>query len=111
MPSARPGHVAPHAPLRDGRSIIDLFGHGFVLLCFDEGSVDACLAQMSGMQEAARAMGIPLSLKVLAEPEAHALYGRRYVLVRPDGHVAWRDDTLPAQVAELFARVTGHRPS
>ena len=32
VPSARPGSRAPHVGLRDGRSILDLFGRGFVLL-------------------------------------------------------------------------------
>src|SRR5262249_30615567 len=33
--AARPGARAPHAWLSDGRSTLDLFGDGFVLLCFD----------------------------------------------------------------------------
>ena len=33
-PSARPGMRAPHAWLLDGRSILDLFGRRFTLLCF-----------------------------------------------------------------------------
>ena len=36
MPSARPGSRAPHAWLADGRSTLDLFGRGFVLLRFGE---------------------------------------------------------------------------
>lgn len=45
---------------------------------------------------------------VLYEPEseaARALYGRRYVLVRPDGHVAWRGDAPPD--ASVMERVRG----
>ena len=38
-----------------------------------------------------------------------ALYERRLVLVRPDGHVAWRGDALPRDVAGLVAAVTGRR--
>ena len=33
-PSARPGSRAPHVWLRDGRSILDLYGRGFTLLRF-----------------------------------------------------------------------------
>ena len=36
MPSADAGSRAPHVWLRDGRSILDLFGRGFVLLSFGE---------------------------------------------------------------------------
>src|SRR4029453_14154016 len=32
VPSARPGSRAPHVWLGDGRSILDLYGRGFVLL-------------------------------------------------------------------------------
>jgi 2-polyprenyl-6-methoxyphenol hydroxylase-like FAD-dependent oxidoreductase len=35
-----------------------------------------------------------------------ALYERKYVLVRPDGHVAWRDDRPPS--GAVLARVKGH---
>ncbi len=36
VPSARPGGRAPHFWLGDGRSTLDLFGRGFVLLQFGE---------------------------------------------------------------------------
>jgi hypothetical protein len=35
------------------------------------------------------------------------VYERRLVLVRPDGHVAWRGDSAPADSRALIARVTG----
>ena len=37
VPTARPGSRAPHAWLPDGRSTLDLFGRGFVLLRFGAG--------------------------------------------------------------------------
>src|SRR5262249_24335965 len=36
--TARPGHRAPHAWLAAGRSTLDCFGRGFVLMRFDEGA-------------------------------------------------------------------------
>ena len=36
-----------------------------------------------------------------------ALYERALVLVRPDGHVAWRSDQLPADPLALADRVRG----
>ena len=36
-----------------------------------------------------------------------ALYERRLVLVRPDGHVAWRSDRPPADALALIDRVRG----
>jgi hypothetical protein len=35
------------------------------------------------------------------------LYARKLVLVRPDGHVAWRGDALPADATALIDRVRG----
>jgi hypothetical protein len=35
------------------------------------------------------------------------LYERKLVLVRPDGHVAWRGDALPAEPQNLVDRVRG----
>ncbi len=98
--SSRPGSRAPHAWLRDGRSTLDLFGRGFVLLRFGDAPTEA-------IEQAAKARGVPLSVADLDEPEAAALYERELVLVRPDGHVAWRGDALPENTAALIDRVRG----
>lgn len=90
VPTARPGHRAPHAWLSDGRSVLDLFGRGFVLLCL-EGDKSAG----EPLLRAAQAVGMPLRLEVINQPEIAVLYQRKLVLVRPDGHVAWRGDELP----------------
>ena len=100
-PSARPGSRAPHAWLRDGRSTLDLFGRGFTLLRFPGApSGDA-------IEQAARTRGVPLETVELDVPEAAQLYERRMVLVRPDGHVAWRADAPPADAMALIDRVRG----
>ena len=41
------------------------------------------------------------------QPEIAALYENRYVLVRPDNHVAWRSDTLPQDALGVIDRVRG----
>jgi hypothetical protein len=38
---------------------------------------------------------------------AARLYERRLVLVRPDGHVAWRSDAVPPDPVGLIDRVRG----
>ena len=43
----------------------------------------------------------------ITQQQAAELYQRRYVLVRPDGHVAWRADALPPDPGELIDRVRG----
>ena len=44
------------------------------------------------------------------DPAIAELYERSLVLVRPDGHVAWRGDRLPGDVAALTDRVRGALP-
>ncbi|MDB5729348.1 MAG: 2-polyprenyl-6-methoxyphenol hydroxylase, partial [Noviherbaspirillum sp.] len=105
-PSSRPGCRAPHAWLKDGRSTLDLFGRGFVLLALDGqagGTEDT-----AHYREAARRMGMPFETVRIDQPEIRALYEKRYVLVRPDGHVAWRGDALPQDPAAIVGKVTGH---
>ena len=99
-PSAHAGCRAPHVWLRDGRSILDLFGRGFVLLNFGE-------VETAALEKAASARDLPLTIAACDEPKAAALYARRLVLVRPDGHVAWRGDALPANAGMLLDQVRG----
>lgn len=106
LPTARPGHRAPHAWLADGRSTLDLFGAGFVLLRFG-ATGEASGPDDAQLQRSADQIGLPLSIVDPSEPEIAQLYERRLVLVRPDGHVAWRGDQLPADVPALLDTVRG----
>ena len=102
--SSRPGSRAPHAWLRDGRSTLDLFGRGFVLLAFDDSDVSA-------LERAAEAAGVPLTVHRLgAEADAAKAYEMALCLVRPDGMVSWRGDALPDDAALLLDCVRGVRP-
>lgn len=101
VPSSCPGCRAPHAWLSPRRSTLDLFGRGYVLLDFGAGPAAAALAA------AAQRIGMPLNICVIDDPAVAALYERRLVLVRPDGHVAWRGDTLPQRPGELVDLVRG----
>jgi hypothetical protein len=108
VPSARPGHRAPHAFLGTGRSTLDLYGHGFVLLVL--GPDAATLVDtpgVVGLRAAARERDVPLTLCPLAEPALEALHEARLVLVRPDGHVAWRGDRLGDEASMLMDQVRG----
>jgi hypothetical protein len=51
--------------------------------------------------------GVPMRFVPLDEPQVLALYERRLVLVRPDGHVAWRDDHAPAQPLAVIDHIRG----
>ncbi len=98
----RSGARAPHAWLKDDRSIIDLFGNGFVLLRFGAGAPDA-----TALADAALRRKVPLEIVTLEEQEAARIYASRLVLVRPDGHVAWHGDELPDDPAAIIDRVRG----
>ncbi len=103
--TSRPGSRAPHAWLADGRSTLDLFGRGFVLLRFGGKDVD-----VAPLEAAAQARGVPLTVADIEQPGIAALYERRLTLVRPDGHSAWRGDALPADAVGLIDIVRGARP-
>ena len=99
--STRPGVRAPHAWLAPGRSTLDLFGRGFVLM------VSGAAAEGQPLLALAQARKVPLEVFAIEQAEIQQLYARRFVLVRPDGHVAWRGDALPADLGGLLDTVTG----
>jgi hypothetical protein len=101
-PSARLGSRAPHLWLDDSRSMLDLYGHAFVLLRLGSDAPDA-----SRFETAAASRRVPLSVITVAKPEAADLYKRRLVLVRPDGHVAWRSDEMPVNPTAIIDKVRG----
>ena len=59
------------------------------------------------MVAAARARGVPLRQIDLADPAIVKTYERKLVLVRPDGHVAWRGDECPADAIAVIDRIRG----
>src|SRR4051812_33425460 len=97
--SSYPGGRAPHAWFADDSSTLDLFGRGFTLLGF--GPVTDHFAK------AAQARNIPLEIVDIKDQAIAQLYEKRLVLVRPDGHVAWRGDVPPADAGAVLDRVRG----
>ena len=100
--TARPGARAPHVWLGDGRSTLDLFGRGFVLLRLGDSPPSA-----AKIERAAQERRVPLTSIAIDEPNVLAAYERRLVLVRPDGHVGWRNDTEPADAGALIDVIRG----
>jgi 2-polyprenyl-6-methoxyphenol hydroxylase-like FAD-dependent oxidoreductase len=99
-PSARSGHRAPHAWVAPGHSTLDLFGAGFTLLRF--GAVTG-----GTLIEEARKAGMPLAVVDIDDPAIARLYERRLILVRPDGHIAWRDNALACDPRMIIDTVRG----
>jgi 2-polyprenyl-6-methoxyphenol hydroxylase-like FAD-dependent oxidoreductase len=96
----RPGTRAPHVPLGDGRSTLDLFGSQFAVLRPAGPDVDDWAPPGA------------VSHVVDAEPfaEAYGLSAGGATLVRPDGVVAWRSreaadrDAVATALATALAR-------
>jgi 2-polyprenyl-6-methoxyphenol hydroxylase-like FAD-dependent oxidoreductase len=100
-PSTVPGCRTPHLWCGDGRSLYDAMGPEFTLLRFDP-AVD-----VAPLEAAARTRGVPLKLLDMQRQMAAIFYGDGLVLSRPDQHVAWRGDTLPANALALIDLVRG----
>jgi 2-polyprenyl-6-methoxyphenol hydroxylase-like FAD-dependent oxidoreductase len=96
--TARPGSRAPHVWLGPDVSTLDLFGRGFALLRFGDDAPSG-----ETLVQAAARRGLPLATTMIDDQAARDIYLRRLVLVRPDGHVAWRSDDAP--LAEEAARI------
>ncbi|MGH3752208.1 MAG: FAD-dependent monooxygenase [Pseudonocardiaceae bacterium] len=100
-PDAVAGSRAPHSWLRAGVSTLDLFGRGFALLCFAESD------RRAGVEHAFADRRVPLETTVCGDVRTAALYEYPFVLVRPDGHVAWRGNDLPSDASWLVDKVRG----
>lgn len=101
VPSTVPGCRVPHLWLRDGRSLYDALGPDFTLLRFDRA------LDVTPLVAASRHRSLPLTVLDVEADDAAALYPRKLVLARPDQHVAWRGDTLPADPLALIDRLRG----
>jgi 2-polyprenyl-6-methoxyphenol hydroxylase-like FAD-dependent oxidoreductase len=101
VPSSVPGCRVPHLWLEDGSSLYDHFGSGFCLLKLDPD------AQTAALERAAALVGMPLKILELRHSAARGLFERSLVLIRPDQHVAWRGDALPADCLALVNVVRG----
>lgn len=96
VPSTWPGSRAPHVFLKDSvTSITDLYGLHYTLVDFTTGGETA-----KSFSDVAKELGIPLrAVRLPDEPQVRRIWERDVVLVRPDGHVAWRSSSQDANTA------------
>jgi 2-polyprenyl-6-methoxyphenol hydroxylase-like FAD-dependent oxidoreductase len=104
VPSTYPGVRLPHVWLEDGTAVQDRidYSHGYTLLRF------AGKRDVAALGRAFAAYGAPYSVLDLPDQRARDIYGCDLVLVRPDLHVVWRGNALPADPARLAALATGY---
>lgn len=101
-PTTWPGGRPPSVVLADGCFLFDLLSsRAFTLVDFVGDAPGRDLAAV------ARALGIPLEHVVVRDENAHRLWERDLVLVRPDQHVAWRGDAIPAEASALLGMIAG----
>lgn len=105
-PNTRPGSRAPHVWIGPGVSTLDLFGDGFVLLR-TAGAASSATIPVGPLTRVFTGRGVPLRVVDRGEAEVAEAYARPLVLVRPDGHVAWRGERLPADLSRLVDTVRG----
>lgn len=110
IPSTFPGSRAPHVFLKDGKtSILDTYGPEFSLVAFEKGVE---IPFVETFVEVAKEMGMELKTIILKNEEhAHKIWGSNLVLLRADGHVAWRGQEAPDReaVKDILEVVTGQR--
>lgn len=87
FPSTWPGVRPPHVLLQHRKMpIFDTLGKGYTLIDFDTRS-----GITERFAKEAKKMGIPFkAVDIPDDPNARKLWERDLVLIRPDGHVAWR---------------------
>jgi 2-polyprenyl-6-methoxyphenol hydroxylase-like FAD-dependent oxidoreductase len=102
-PSTAPGCRTPHLWLADGRSLYDVVGPDYTVLRFD-AAVD-----VQQLLSAAAQWGVPIALLDVKPADTADVYRHKLVLSRPDGHVAWRGNAVPANPAELIELISGRR--
>jgi hypothetical protein len=112
--SATPGCRAPHAWLGGSDaalSTLDLFGPTFTLLTASEGAAWRTAATLVSKE-----LRLPIASYTIGAPglqdrgdfaRAYGLEPDGAVLVRPDGHVAWRNARGPADATGLRVALAG----
>ena len=96
-----PGARLPSVFLKTGQAVFDaLRADGFTLLALRPEP-----EELAGVQAAADACRVPYSVVSYDDNRLASIYERKFVLVRPDQHVAWRGNQLPDDCVALFDAV------
>jgi hypothetical protein len=104
-PTTWPGARLPHVWLADGTAMQDRigYGHGYTLL-----RLGSTQASTEALQRAFAALGAPLQVLDIPDAAPRDIYGRDFLLLRPDLHVAWRGNAAPREPEQLARVVTGY---
>jgi 2-polyprenyl-6-methoxyphenol hydroxylase-like FAD-dependent oxidoreductase len=104
VPSTWPGARLPHIWLEDGSAMQDrIIGAGYTLLRLGGAQADAAPLARTFL-----AFGAPFAVLDAGGARVRDIYGCDLILLRPDLHIVWRGNSLPADPAKLAAVATGH---
>lgn len=102
VPNAKPGARAPHCVVvqpgkENPTTIFEYFGRGFVLLLASSKKADEIKSALNDSQFSLRILSVGAQGCDLLDleskfPERYGVTDNGMVLVRPDGHVAWRSN-------------------
>jgi 2-polyprenyl-6-methoxyphenol hydroxylase-like FAD-dependent oxidoreductase len=106
VPTTWPGARLPHVWLDDGGALQDRIGQGYTLLRLAGAQADS-----APLARAFQAIGAPFAVLDVRDQRARDIYGHDLILLRPDLHIVWRGNCLPAEPARLAAIATGHQPA
>ncbi|MEH2488473.1 FAD-dependent oxidoreductase [Bradyrhizobium sp. AZCC 2230] len=103
QPTTRPGSRLPHVWLDDGQALHDRIGTEFTLVNLgrDHNALPA-------LRQSFAEFGAKLDIVRVESKPAREVYGYDLVLVRPDLHVVWRGNSLPADHRAIAIVATGH---
>jgi hypothetical protein len=99
---ARAGHHLPSRHLSSGRNVFEALGTGFTLLAFD-----AAEPAVAVFEQAARSLGVPLTIVRDDGGDERQAYEARLILVRPDRYIAWTGDGAPDRADTVIRRAIG----
>ncbi|WP_084398712.1 FAD-dependent monooxygenase [Henriciella aquimarina] len=101
LPSTDPGVRIPHIWLSDKTSILDRLGPDFTFVDLT-GRADT-----SDIEYAFTNLSAPIA--IFSQPERHvqSIYGCKFLLVRPDLHIAWTGNSLPDNPRQLARQAVG----
>ena len=99
QPTTWPGARLPHVWLEGHTAIQDRIGRGYTLLRLGGSKAE--------IQSLKKAMKAPFEVLDVPDAVARDLYGYDLILLRPDLHIAWRDNHMHPDPRHLAALVTG----
>jgi 4-hydroxyisophthalate hydroxylase len=103
---ARPGHHMAPAPLSRGDNTFEALGSGFSLLAFD-----APQTAIADFENAARKLGVPLTVISDSRSGGREGYESGLILVRPDQYVVWAGENAAPGAEAILRRTIGDRES